>query len=147
MRADSGTREDRSRSPKQGGFVVPERLRARLEPWIDVAGVGETGFWQWLETVLPALPTPDDRPAGRSSSDVPDSVRVRELARDLVGCAQERARLTFQCDLYFRDNQVLAVRTKSLEAALRTPRTAGPPSEVTDDRESSEAAERYLPKG
>jgi hypothetical protein len=126
-------------------FRLPEGLRPRLEPWIDVEEVGQAGFWLWLESILPVLPSPREPGAGSESSRASDATRVRQLARDLVDLARDRARLTVVCERYFRDNQVLAVRVKALEAALETTRSTGRRSDPGDDPESSEAAERYLP--
>jgi hypothetical protein len=138
--------EGRAETPSNDGpFAVPASLRPRLAAWIDVEEVGQPGFWDWLETVLPALPSPStpDPETARPS----ESARVRRLARDLVDCARDRARLTVLGDRYFRDNQVLAIRLKALEAALETTRRTGPPSVPDEDSESAEAAERYLPQG
>jgi hypothetical protein len=127
-------------------FQVPEALRPLLAAWIDVDEVGQSGFWLWLETVLPILPPAGEPTPGLGSRRGSDSARVRQLARDLVDCARDRARLTMLCDRYFRDNQVLAVRLKSVEAALSTTRSTGQRSDPGEDPESTESAERYLPR-
>jgi hypothetical protein len=127
-------------------FLVPESLRVRLSTWIDVNEVGQAGFWVWLETVLPVLPPPVERLAEPSAPVASAPTRVRQLARGLVDCGRDRARLTIMCDRYFRDNQVLAVRLKSVEAALETTRATGRSIEVTDDPETAATAERYLPQ-
>ncbi len=126
-------------------FQVPEPLRSRLAPWIDVNEVGPAGLWVWLETILPVLPSPLERGADPKSSTAPGATRVRQLARDLVDCARDRARLTILCDRYYRDNQVLSVRLKSVEAALATTRSTGRAADAGEDPEAAEAAERYLP--
>lgn len=145
MPAKKGTRGELEASSIDRAFLVPEPLRSRLARWIDVSEVGQAGFWRWLETVLPALPSPSG--ADSTSAARPESTRVRELARDLVDCAGDRARLTVMGDRYFRDNQVLAVRLKALEAALETTRLTGRSSTTGEDPESADAAERYLPQG
>jgi len=146
MSADTEARAGRAKVPNEGQFSVPERLRGRLGTWIDVDEVGQPGFWRWLETVLPLLPAPEDPGPGFETLGVSESTRVRQLARDLVDCARDRARLTVLCDRYFRDNQLLAVRLKSVEAALETTRSSGRLTDPGEDPESDEAAERYLPK-
>ena len=146
MPTEAGTRAKLDRARDDRTFQVPPFLRARLNEWIDVEEVGQAGFWRWLETVLPALPSAREEGAGPLSSRAPDAIRVRELARDLVDCARDRAQLTIMSDQYFRDNQVLAVRLKSVESALATTRATGRPPDVDEDTESADAAERYLPR-
>jgi hypothetical protein len=146
MSADTEARAGRAKVPTEGQFSVPERLRSRLGTWIDVDEVGEPGFWRWLETVLPLLPAPEDPGPGFETLGVSEAIRLRQLARDLVDCARDRARLTVLCDRYFRDNQLLAVRLKSVEAALETTRSTGRPTDPGEDPESDDAAERYLPQ-
>jgi hypothetical protein len=145
MAAERGTHAATGKLLGDSGFQVPEALRERLGRWIDVDEVGPAGFWLWLESVLPILPLASEPGAGSSSSAAPPSIRVRQLARDLVDCARDRARLTITCERYFRDNQVLAVRLKAVEAALATTRSTGRPTDPGSDPESAEAAERYLP--
>ena len=134
------------KGPKRAGAVgsllVPDDLQRRLAPWIDLREVGTDGLWLWLGTVLPLLPRPADPGPASGARD-----RLREVARDLVDCARERARLTVMCDRYYRDNAVLAQRVRALEATLRTVRLAG--GDVTDpvDTEGAgDAADRYLPR-
>jgi hypothetical protein len=137
------------RNPKQGGakaaIAVPDDLQRRLAPWVDVPEVGAEGLWVWLGTILPLLPRPADAPGERRSPEPAE--RVRELARELVDCARERARLHVLCESYYRDNALLARRLKALEAALRTFDVAGRPAPPTPDEEGAgAAAERYLPR-
>jgi hypothetical protein len=127
------------------GLEIPPELRLRLAGWIDVDEVGATGFWLWLETVLPLLPDPNPDPGKPSAKRAPGD-RVRELARDLVDCARERARLNVFAERYFRDNQVLARRVKALEATLRTRDATGRSPKPPHEGESGEVTERYLPQ-
>jgi hypothetical protein len=126
--------------------TVPRAVRARLRPWIDLDEVGLAGFWVWLETVLPLLPTGPRPPSGASDGRSAPPDRLRDLAAGLVACAGDRARLAFAGERYFRDNQVLARRVKALEAALRTARGAGGGPPVAEDTDATTAAERYLPR-
>jgi hypothetical protein len=146
MPADTEARAGRAGARTEEGFSVPERLQGRLRTWIDVDEVGQAGFWRWLETVLPLLPAPEDPGPGFETIGVSETTRVRQLARDLVDCARDRARLTVMCDRYFRDNQLLTVRLKSVEAALETTRSTGRLADPGEDPEADDAAERYLPK-
>jgi hypothetical protein len=136
----------RKETPSPNAFAMPDDLRRRLEPWIDVRDVGADGFWMWLGTVLPLLPTPSEgSPPPESAAAVP-AQRIRQLARDLVDCARERARLTVMADRYYTDNVQLTRRLKALEAALRTFEAAGQPIPVPPDPEVREVTERYLPR-
>ncbi len=146
MPTEAGARAKLDRGRTDRAFQVPPSLRVRLLEWIDVEEVGQAGFWSWLETVLSTLPSARQEGAGPLSSRASDATRVRQLARDLVDCARDRAQLTVMSDQYFRDNQVLAVRLKSVEAALATTRATGRPPDVSQDPESADAAERYLPR-
>jgi hypothetical protein len=126
-------------------LAIPDAMRRRLAPWIDVGEAGAEGFWHWLDTVLPLLPTPSgEEPLGPPPPELPPG-RMGELARDLVDCASDRSRLTILCARYFEDGRVLTRRLKALEATLRTYQRAGQPAEVSPDREAERAAERYLP--
>lgn len=121
---------------------VPEDLARRLSPWIDVREVSIEGLWLWLGSMLHLLPSPVDPTPGAEPRD-----RVRELARDLVYCGRERARLTVMCDRYYHDNAVLARRVKALEASLRTLKLAGVEATTPIDHEGAgEFADRYLPR-
>lgn len=129
-----------------GEFAMPEALRLRLGRWIDVDEVGAAGFWRWLETVLPILPSKGlvgDRLADGRAPSIP---RLQELARDLVDCAGDRARLTIACEQYFSDNRALSMRVKALEAAVRSFERSGPTRAVDEDPETGQIAERYLPR-
>jgi hypothetical protein len=125
-------------------FAMPADLRRQLADWIDVDEVGADGFWLWFRAVLPLLPGREAAGAEPLSANQPD--RVRELARDLVDCARDRARLTVFAERYYRDNQLLARRLRALEAALRTFERAGRDVEVPQDEETGEVSERYLPQ-
>ncbi|HTW77267.1 MAG TPA: hypothetical protein VMG14_05820 [Thermoplasmata archaeon] len=139
---------------RQGGgnapakvLAIPDELRQRLTPWVDVREVGADGFWAWLATIVPLLPAPS--PPGQSP-EAPERLpedRVRQLARDLVDCARARARLTVIADHYYTDNVALARRLKALEASLRSFATVGRSAETVPDPEAEEAAGRYLPGG
>ncbi|MGI0070787.1 MAG: hypothetical protein ACRECT_01740 [Thermoplasmata archaeon] len=144
------TEKERNPAPSggrtRGELDMPEELRRRLAPWVDVAEGGPAVFWSWLETVLPALPAPgtaEPDPPARTSA--PER-RVRELAGRLIDCGGERARLTIACERYFRENALLARRLKALEAALATVERAGRTVALESDAEGSRAAERYLPR-
>ncbi|MGA9840055.1 MAG: hypothetical protein WBF81_00655 [Thermoplasmata archaeon] len=138
-------RPKNKRNDATGALSVPDDLARRLIDWVDVREVGAEGFWLWLGTVLPLLPVPSAGNDPPSLEGTPSAQRLRELGRDLVDCARDRARLTVMCDRYFRDNQVLARRLKALEAAVRTFERAGPTGALTTDPDAGEAAERYLP--
>ncbi len=147
MQGSGGTRPEPTKSARAKPVEIPERLRDHLRPWIDVDAVGSEGLWEWLEVVLPLLPTSRDAPAPVGASGRSD--RMRELARDLVDCAGDRARLIADCDLYYRDNVALARRVKALEATLRTGATHPPPADEgagADDEPIEQVAERYLPR-
>lgn len=126
---------------------VPEWVRPRLAQWIDVGEVGAAGFWAWLETMLALLGPAAAGRAWPKEGDPSVAPRVRELARDLVDCARDRARLTVLCDHYFSDNQVLARRVMALEGMLRTAQRAGRKVRLVPDPDASQSAERYLPQG
>ena len=125
---------------------IPDELRQRLAGWIDIEAVGAEGFWRWFGTVLPLLGGPRNGAADSPSRVEAPAERVRALARELVDCAGERARLTVKCDEYYRDNQMLARRVKALESVLRTTRAVGHSAPVAEDGPATEAAERYLPR-
>ncbi len=116
---------------------LPPALRRALQPWVDVDNVGLPGLWIWLETALPALaqalaaePTHDaDR-------------RVAELAKALVDCSTERARLNFRAYEYYSDNVVLARRVRALEGMLRASQPGARPE---GSAETERAVVRYLP--
>ena len=138
-------------SAKQSGergreLGIPVELRLRLAEWIDLDEVGADGFWLWLQTILPLLPDRKSSGAGPLSASRPEPDRVRELARDLVDCARERARLNMFADQYYRDNQVLARRVKALESALRTFEKTGRTAQLPPDEGTTEATDRYLPQ-
>jgi len=145
MPKEMGAAREGREEPRRTELVVPERLRDRLRAWVDVDAVGSDGFWGWLETVLPVLPRPGD-PRPDLGAAPGTAGRVRELAKDLVDCASDRARLIAECERYYSDNVGLARRVKALEASLRVggrvERKAGPPK----DPEVEAVAERYLPR-
>jgi hypothetical protein len=126
-------------------LAVPETLRPRLARWVEIDEVGAAGFWRWLESVLPLLPTKDNATNGSADGVPPTPLRMQELARDLVDCAGDRARLTISCGHYYSDNQALSRRVKALEAALRMFERSGHAPGLGEDAESAETAERYLP--
>jgi hypothetical protein len=143
--------ENASKPPKpararpEPDLAIPEELRRRLAPWIDVSDVGAAGFWIWFETMLPFLPRPKNAPADLPPSpDLPPG-RMKELARDLADCASDRARLNMLCARYFEDGRLLTRRVKALEATLRTYRSADGTAETPPDPEAERATERYLP--
>ncbi len=142
---DPGPRTRKETSGRTQDLGIPDDLRRRLEPWIDVREVGADGFWMWLGTVIALLPDPTLEPPEPSMRVASVEDRQRGLARDLVDCARERARLTVMSDQYFRDNQTLSVRLKAVEAALKTAREAGRAPAVAADAKAAAAAERYLP--
>ncbi|MGC2789525.1 MAG: hypothetical protein WA547_05660 [Thermoplasmata archaeon] len=138
--------------PRQGSeevrapFAIPDDLRRRLTDWVEVDAVGVEGFWIWLESVLPLLPKLGVAEEIALPGETPTARRVRELARELVDCAGERARLTVQCAEYFRHNQLLARRLKALEATLRTIQRTGRRGGAAEKPEIPEVVERYLPR-
>ena len=148
MQGSGGTHPVPTSSARATPIEIPEQLRTRLRPWLDVDAVGPEGLWAWLEVVLPLVPAPNDARAPVAASGRTD--RVRELARDLVDCASHRARLIADCDQYYRDNVALARRVKALEATLRSGGAAHPPpvdeSSAPDDEPVERVAERYLPR-
>jgi hypothetical protein len=132
--------------PASWELLMPPDLRRRLAEWIDVDEVGADGFWLWFRAVLPLLPAREvSKVRGPSVGGSPPD-RMRELARDLVDCARERARLTVIAEQYFRENQVLARRLKALEAVMRTFERAGHTVVVPPDDAAGIASERYLPR-
>ncbi len=135
----SGSRTGRAVATK-----IPADLRERLRPWIDVDEVGTDGLWLWLATVLPLLSAPAGE--GFRAGPTPEE-RIGELARDLVACARERARLTVAAEGYYRDNAALARRVKALEAEIETARRAGTYRAADADPAGDGAsADRYLPR-
>ena len=143
---DPPNRSARSR-PDSGSdeYAMPEVLRRRLVPWIDVDEVGAAGFWRWLETVLPLLPTKGPKKDSASHQGTQGIERLQELARELVDCAGDRARLTIACEQYFSDNRALSLRVKALEAAVKSFQRSGTGHRVDEDAEAGATAERYLP--
>ncbi len=124
--------------------AIPRRIRRKVAPWIDVGEVGAAGFWDWFEAMLPSLGSPGASPPS-VNPELELAARVRELARDLTDCSADRARLITECDRYYRDNRVLSVRVKALEATLATQRERGRSIADPGDPEAERAAERYLP--
>jgi hypothetical protein len=124
---------------------LPADVRIALGAWLDVDGLDADVFWVWFRTVLPLLPRPGGEGAGPRSAGRPAPERLRELAEDLVTCAQDRARLTVMSERYYRDNQSLARRVKALEAALQSSQSRGSVADLPDD-EAVDASERYLPQ-
>jgi hypothetical protein len=143
---DNANRPKRSR-PSPTNWTPPMELRKGLLPWIDVGEVGAEGFWLWLETLLPVLPSPQRGPTeSRTAAESPE-VRLLQIARDLADCARERARLTTAAAHYYHDNFVLALRVKALEAGLaQFDRERAEPT-VADDEEARAAADKYLMRG
>ncbi|HTZ61788.1 MAG TPA: hypothetical protein VMC82_04010 [Thermoplasmata archaeon] len=126
-------------------LTIPADIRHRVKDWVNVDEVGSEGFWLWLGAVLPLLPPPGTVGSDARSSERSASERVRELARDLVDLARDRARLTVECERYYHDNQALARRVKALEGALKTFEKAGRAAPLPADPDAEEAGERYLP--
>jgi hypothetical protein len=145
--AEDSVAGPRTRTPNPSGdLAVPERLRPLLARWIDLDEIGAAGFWHWLETVLPLLPGKDAGGERWATVVPPAAPRLQELARDLIDCAGDRARLTIACERYYTDNQALSRRVKALEAALAAFERSGPVLRTHSDAESSAIAERYLPR-
>lgn len=115
---------------------IPSALRAALKPWVDLDQVGLPGLWIWLQSVLPVLPLPSGAAA------IPAGTRSEELAKALVDCSAERARLNFRAYEYYSDNVVLARRVRALEGMLRAaqPGDLGP-----SDGRTERTVGRYLP--
>lgn len=116
----------------------PRSTVERLAPWVDLDRIGPTEFYRWLEAVAPLLPRPDRAPPPAQDLEG----RVAELAHALVESAQAEARAHFQASEYFRDNVLLARRTRALEAMVRTAGLPLPPG----SRDGEAAADRYLPR-
>ena len=137
------------RERRSSTYLIPRALREKLRCWFDLETVGLDGLWSWLETVLPLLPPPEGPPRARqqSRSENPELRRISELARDLVDCAGERARLTFAASQYYQDNTILATRVRALEAAVETYRRGGKPELEPADAQCGRAVERYVPGG
>ncbi|MDG6912822.1 MAG: hypothetical protein JRN35_07055, partial [Nitrososphaerota archaeon] len=68
-------------------FTIPPDLRHQLAAWIDMDALGADGFWLWLGTVLPLLPSTVTTGAGPGSAT--QEQRSRKLDRNLVDCARE----------------------------------------------------------
>ncbi len=121
---------------------IPADLRERLRPWIDVDEVGTDGLWLWPATVLRPLPASVGE--GFRAGPTPWE-RIGELARDLVECARERARLTVAAEGDYRDNAALARRGRALEAEIETARRAVTSRVAGADPSGDGAsADRYL---
>ena len=129
----SGSREAPPTAPVDPPGI-PDTLKEALRPFVDVDEVGPEGLYRWLESVLPILAAAT-APGARGD-------RVRELARALAACGQDRARLNMAAAQYFADNQALARRVKALEATLNDRGRAAP---IAADPASARSAERYLP--
>jgi hypothetical protein len=145
MPKETGAAREGSEERRRAELVVPERLRDRLRAWVDVDAVGSDGFWGWLEMVLPLLPRAGG-PRPDPGADPGTAGRVRELARELVDCASDRARLIAECERYYSDNVGLARRVKALEASLRVGGRAERNAGLPGDPEVDAVAERYLPR-
>ena len=144
MSEPTGTARKRSEGTGADRLVVPEPLRTRLRAWVDVDEVGPEGFWSWVDAVLPLLPRADaPRSDPSPTASLPD--RLRELAKDLVDCAGDRARLIADCDRYYTDNVGLARRVKALEASLRVGDRSERKAAPENDPQIETVAERYLP--
>ena len=122
-----------------GAEDLPPSLRQALRPWIDVETVGLPALWVWLESVIPVLPVPGSGLPERAS----EERRSTELAKALVECSTERARLNFRAYEYYSDNVVLARRVRALEGMLRGAARDAPSK---GDPETERATERYLPR-
>lgn len=135
-----------TRGPAERSVVVelsPD-LTAALRPWVDLDEVGGAGFQVWLRSILPLIPRPHSD-TGKANPSGP-ATRVLELAVALAECSGDRARVHFQASQYFRENQMLARRVRSLEAMLRTARRGRAGGEpLASDPEAELALERYLP--
>jgi hypothetical protein len=144
MTGERGEARERTGGSGSSEGIVPARLRDRLREWVDVDAVGADGFWSWLEAVLPLLP-PAGGPRREPSPSSSLGDRVRELARELVDCAGDRARLIADCDRYYTDNVGLARRVKALEASLRVADRSERKLAPENDPEVEAMTERYLP--
>jgi hypothetical protein len=136
--------EGGGRSPRDA-LAPPAELRAALRPWINLDEVGLPGLWVWLRTVVPMLPAPSSAeadPAGPHGTESGGS-RVHDLAKALVDCARDRARLNFQSYEYYSDNTVLARRIRALEGMVIA---SGKGLPLPADPETDRAVERYLPR-
>lgn len=144
VRKDSNQPADSTEPLRPRESEPPPELRAALQPWVDLDAVGLPGLWVWLRTILPVIPTPPARDARttRTTRDVGGERRVHDLARALVECAGDRARLNFRASEYYADNTVLARRIRALEGMLRA---RGREKEPAADEETERATERYLP--
>jgi hypothetical protein len=140
----TGTGPRTSRTPEDS---LPTELRRRLRSWVDVDEVGIDGLWVWLDTVLSVLPLPERGPVGSKTAAEPSERRLHQIARDLVDCARERARLTTVAARYFEDNGALSRRVKALEAKLVLAERSRAPAPDETDEEAETAVERYLPPG
>jgi hypothetical protein len=132
---------DRWKAVLHGELEPPQELRDALRPWVDLDAVGLPGLWLWLETVLPVLPLPPT-PAAPTARAESGEDRIHQLAKALVGCATDRARLNFQAAEYYADNTVLARRVRALEGMLRS---AGKEEIPSADAKTEQTTERYLP--
>ncbi len=127
---------------------LSDDLRTALLPWIDLDEVGPEGLRSWLLSILALIPRTrrGDHVIDRDSSGGTSEERVSALAHALADCAGDRAVKNFQAAEYFRENRVLAVRIKALEAIIRTGIGTGKLAPVQlDDPEAEVAAHRYLP--
>jgi len=145
VRTTNEVLEESGRPAAPSGWSMPNELRKRLRPWIDVDEVGMEGFWSWLDAVVPLLPHSQGAEDPIGTELEPDE-RPRRLALALTNCGRERARLTVSNARYFADNQLLAWRSKALEAALSTYRRAGQTVDAPRDDRADSAAKRYLPQ-
>jgi hypothetical protein len=143
---DDANQTERER-PSPTDWAPPVNILRQLTPWIDVGEVGAQRFWLWLETIIPVIPLPERGPVGpRTAAEAPE-VRLRQIARNLVDCARERARLATAAARFYEDNFVLALRVKALEAGLAQLRRKRAGPTVADDEDARVAAERYLMRG
>ncbi len=127
---------------------LTDELRAALLPWIDLDEVGPEGLRGWLLTIVALVPRPrrGDHVIDRDDSRGSPEERLTKLAHALADCAGDRAVKNFQASEYFRENRVLAVRNKALEAIVRTGMATGKIAPMRlDDPAADAAAHRYLP--